>query len=97
MILKYRKLHGHILFHLDPVERETISNPSKIHKNLNILPVSSEISDLCEISDLLFFVSYFASQSKGIKFGNYFFDVCCVFGKSSDTHNKIQHGNKFKH
>jgi len=40
--------------------------------------VSSEFSDLCEISDLLFFVSYFASQSKGIKFGDCFFDVCCV-------------------
>jgi len=26
-----------------------------------------------EISDLLLFVSYFASQSKGIKFGDYFF------------------------
>jgi len=34
-------------------------------------PVSSEISDL------LFFVSYFASQSKGIKFGDYFF-MCVV-------------------
>jgi len=32
-------------------------------------PVSSEISDLCEISDLLLFVSYFASNSKGTKFG----------------------------
>jgi len=31
-----------------------------------------------EISDLLLFVSYFASQSKGIKFGDYFFDVCCA-------------------
>jgi len=40
--------------------------------------VSSEISDLCEISDLLLFVSYFASQSKGIKFGDYLFEVCCV-------------------
>jgi len=39
-------------------------------------PVSNEISDLCEISDLLLFVSYFASQSKIIKFGDYFFDVC---------------------
>ena len=29
-----------------------------------------------EISDLLLFVSYFTSQSEGIKFGNYFFDVC---------------------
>jgi len=27
----------------------------------------SEISVLCEISDLLLFVSYFASQSKGLK------------------------------
>jgi len=41
-------------------------------------PVSSEISDLCEISDLFLFVSYFASQNKEIKFGNYFFDVCCA-------------------
>jgi len=38
--------------------------------------VSSEISDLCEISDLLLLVSYFASQSKGVKFGDYFLDVC---------------------
>ena len=36
------------------------------------IPMSSEISDL------LLFVSYFASQSKGIRFGDYFFDVCCV-------------------
>jgi len=43
-----------------------------------LLPVPSEIFDLCEISDLLLFVSYFASQSKGIKFDDYFFDVCCV-------------------
>ena len=41
-------------------------------------PVSSEISDLCEISDLLLFVSHFASQSNGIKIGDYFFDVCCA-------------------
>jgi len=40
--------------------------------------VSSEISDLCEISDLFLFVSYFASWSKGIMFGVYFFDVCYV-------------------
>jgi len=40
--------------------------------------MSSEISDLCEISDQLLFVSCFASQSKGIKFGDYFFDVHCV-------------------
>jgi len=36
------------------------------------VPVSSDISDL-----LLFF-SYFASQNKETKSGNYFFDVCCV-------------------
>jgi len=40
--------------------------------------VSSEISDLCEISDLLLFVRYFASQSKELKFVDYVFDVCCV-------------------
>jgi len=39
--------------------------------------VSSEISDLCEISDLLLFLRYFASQSKRMKFGNYFF-MCIV-------------------
>ena len=31
-----------------------------------------------EISDLLLFVSYFASLSKGMKFGVYFFNVSCV-------------------
>jgi len=31
-----------------------------------------------EISDLLLFFSYFASQNKEIKSSNYFFDVCCV-------------------
>jgi len=36
------------------------------------LPASSEISDL-----LLPF-SYFASQNKEIKAGNYFFDVSCA-------------------
>jgi len=41
-------------------------------------PVSSELSDLCELSDLLLFVSYCASQNNEIKLGNYFFDVCCV-------------------
>jgi len=40
--------------------------------------VSSEISDLYEIYDLLLFFSYFASQNKEIKSGNYFYDVCCV-------------------
>jgi len=36
------------------------------------LPVSSEISGL------LLIVSYFTSQSKGIMFGVYCFDVCFV-------------------
>jgi len=40
--------------------------------------VSSEISDLCEIPNLLLFFSYFASQNKEITSGNSFFDVCCV-------------------
>jgi len=39
--------------------------------------LSSEISDLCENSDLLLFVSYFASQREEIKFGDCFFNVCC--------------------
>jgi len=46
--------------------------------NLLIIPLSSEISDLCEIADLLLFFSYFASQNKEIKSGNYFFDVSCA-------------------
>jgi len=45
--------------------------------SIGLDPVSSEISDLCD-SDLLLFVSYCASQNKEIKFGNNFFDVCCV-------------------
>jgi len=40
--------------------------------------VLSEISDFYEISDLLLFVTYSASQSKGRKFSVYFFDVCCA-------------------
>ena len=45
------------------------------------IPMSSEISDL------LLFVSYFASQSQGIKFGDYFLMCLCkskVSGKMSD-------------
>jgi len=41
-------------------------------------PVSSEISDLCEISDLLLFFGYFASQNKGLMSGISFFEVCCA-------------------
>jgi len=37
--------------------------------------LSSEISDICEISDLFLFFSYFASQNKEIKSANCFFDV----------------------
>jgi len=40
--------------------------------------MTEEASVSSEISDLFLFVSYFASQSKGIKFGDYFFDVCYV-------------------
>ena len=35
------------------------------------IPVSSEILDLCEISDLLLFLSCFTSQKKEIRFSNY--------------------------
>jgi len=52
------------------------SDSVSVPKFLN--PVSSEISDLCKISNLLLFLSYFASQNEEIKPGNYFFDVCCV-------------------
>ena len=41
-------------------------------------PVSSEIPDLCEISDLLLLLGYCVSQNKVIEFGNYFLDMCCV-------------------
>jgi len=43
---------------------------------MNMAPAPAPVSN--EISDLLFVVSYFASLSEGIKFGDYFFDVCCV-------------------
>jgi len=46
--------------------------------NMIRFPISRKISDLCKISDLLLFVSYFASQIRGIKFGNYFFGVSCA-------------------
>jgi len=49
-----------------------------MHTRDDRYPVSNEISDLCEISDLLLFFSYFASQNKEIKSGNYFCDVCCA-------------------
>jgi len=45
--------------------------------NMIRLPMSIKISDVCEISDLLLFVSYFASQNKEIKFGNYVL-MCAV-------------------
>jgi len=35
-----------------------------------LTPVSSTISDLCEISDLLLFFGYFTSQNKETKSGN---------------------------
>jgi len=41
-------------------------------------PVSSEFSDICEISDLILFFNCFSSQNKEIRSGNHFFDVCCV-------------------
>ena len=40
-----------------------------VTKILNPGPVSSEISDLCEISDLSLFLCYFACQNKKRKFG----------------------------
>jgi len=54
-------------------EQESDSQNSKFPD-----PVSSQISDLCEISDLLSFFSYLPSAIKEIKSGNFFFDVCCI-------------------
>jgi len=58
-------------------------------------PVSSEISDL------LLFVSYFTSQSEGIKFGDYFFDVCCVSQnvviRCQTPTTSLQYGNDYNH
>jgi len=48
----------------------TSSGSSQI---LKTAPVPPPVSN--EISDLLLLVSYFASQSKRIRFGDYFFDV----------------------
>jgi len=42
-----------------------------------LLQVSSEIFDLCEMSDLFLHVSNFAFQSNAINFGDEVFDVCC--------------------
>ena len=59
--------------------RKTITGPIfRRGQNFCLIPVSSEISDLYEISDLLLFLSYFTSQNKEIKICNYFFGVCCV-------------------
>jgi len=57
--------------------RKSSNKPANSKKHKHEFAVSSEISDLCEISDLLLLFSYFASQNTEIKFGNYFFDVCC--------------------
>ena len=69
------------------------SESAPVAKFLN--PVSSEISDLCENSDLLFFISYFASQTKGIKFGDYFFDVCCRDDHYLVCQLDIRHDSEF--
>jgi len=58
---------------LTKMKSDTGSDP--IFQKFLIL-VSSENSDLCEISELSLFVSHFPSQSKGIKFGKYF--LMCV-------------------
>ena len=56
----------------DPDFRTRVRQDSAHFEQTGLDPVSSEISDL-----LLFF-SYFASQNKEIKSGNYFFDVSCA-------------------
>jgi len=63
--------------------------------------VSSEISDLCEISDLLLFWSYCASRERNKVWGLLFSCVLYklkLFGKMPDTHNKLtQYGNNYNH
>ena len=54
------------------------STPARFCIFLKVYLMSSEISDLCKISDLLLFFCYFVSQNKEIQSGNCFFDVCCV-------------------
>jgi len=44
--------------------RDALEAELECMKKIGVLPMSNGISDLCEISDLLLFVSYFASQSK---------------------------------
>jgi len=67
-----------------------------LHVRLLITPGVKRISDFCEISELLLFFSYFASQSEGIKLGDDF--LMCVeqiktFWLDVRYHNKLQHGN----
>jgi len=54
------------------------STPARFCIFLKVYLMSSEISDLRKISDLLLFFCYFVSQNKEIQSGNCFFDVCCV-------------------
>jgi len=67
-------------------------NPSSLNMRLRVQPRSVTVDKMagiftkrvwqsyfwCQIFDLLLFVAYFASLNKGIKFGDYFFVVCCV-------------------
>jgi len=75
------------------------TDSAPVPKCLNSGPVSSEISDLCEISDLLLFLRYFTFQNKQIKFGNDFFDVCClnqnILDRFQVQRTSSSHGNNF--
>jgi len=65
------------------------------------VPVSNEISDLCEISDPILLFSYFSSQNKGIQFGNYIFEACCFnqnfLIRCQIPTTSLQYGNNCDH
>jgi len=72
--IRYYQVHYHYIGHHLSV---TIFIYMLPHLQATTSPVSSEISDLCEISDLLLFISYFASQNKGKSLAITFF-ICVV-------------------
>jgi len=65
----------------EPIQKVSKMTPAPLRLRIFVktsTSMSSENSDLCQISDLVLFDSYFVFQSKGIKFGDGLFDVSCV-------------------
>jgi len=59
------------------ISGEVVLSATSLERCLVAYQVSKEISNLSEVSGQLLFVSYFASQSERINFGDLYFDVCC--------------------